>query len=206
MPEPASSHLDLTAPTLLIAMPQVLDPSFFKSVVLLLQQDDEGSFGLIVNRRTDTHLSEILDELDIEWAGDESVRAFFGGPVQPQLGSVLFTTGGDGRDPERLAGARVCAPGIGLTHHVGDLGSLAQEPPAGLRLFLGYAGWGAGQLVTEILRDDWLLAPPDPELIFSADPDRVWERALRSVGVDPAALPSWSTRGSAGGGGEDQTN
>ena len=186
-------------------MPQVLDPSFFRSVVLLLQQDDEGSFGLIVNRRTGTRLSEILDELEIEWCGEEDARAFFGGPVQPQLGSVLFTVGGE-TDPDDLVAARTCAPGVGLTHHVADLGTLAEEPPERMRLFLGYAGWGTGQLVAEILRDDWLLAPPDPDLIFSTDPDGVWERALESVGIDPAALPSWSTRGPGGGEDEDQAN
>jgi putative transcriptional regulator len=208
-----SQQSELRAPTLLIAMPQVLDPFFHKSVVLLIHQDDEGSFGVIVNRRTDARLSEILDGLEIEWRGDEDARAFFGGPVQPQLGTVLFPIGEAGRGsgpraaPEdaepaaqggrtmdRLDAAAECAPGVALTHHVADLGKLAAEPLGDLRLFLGYAGWGAGQLVEEILRDDWLLAPVRRDLVFSADPDGVWEEALRSVGVDPASLPSWSVR------------
>ena len=75
-----------------------------------------------------------------------------------------------------------------------DLGKLAHQPPEGLRLFLGYAGWGAGQLVQEILRDDWLIAPVREDLVFADEPDDVWEAALASVGVDPATLPSWSTR------------
>ncbi len=198
---------ELRAPTLLIAMPQVMDPFFHKSVVLLIHQDDDGSFGVIVNRRTDARLSEILDGLDIPWTGEEDARAYFGGPVQPQLGTVLFPTGEDGgtgaRVLEELDAATECAPGVALTHHVADLGRLAAERLPRLRLFLGYAGWGAGQLVEEILRDDWLLAPVREELVFSDEPDRVWEEALHSVGVDPATLPSWSTRG----GDEDgQTN
>lgn len=186
----------LTAPTLLIAMPQVLDPFFHKSVVLVIHHDDEeGSFGLIVNRRTDARLSEILDGLEITWRGDEDERAFFGGPVQPQLGTVLFPTASAGDTALELDGVSQCAPGVGMTHHVGDLSKLAEEQRSSLRLFLGYAGWGSGQLVQEILRDDWLVAPVRLDLVFSEVPDRVWEEALLSVGVDPASLPSWSTRG-----------
>lgn len=190
-------------------MPQVLDPFFHKSVVLLIHQDDdEGSFGVIVNRQTGIKVSEILSGLDIEWHGDEEALAYFGGPVQPQLGSVLFARGGgdggaetqDADDEEEgdLAAATEVAPGLAVTHHVGDLRALADSPPRHVRLYLGYAGWGAGQLMQEILRDDWLLAPVTEELIFASDPEVVWEQALRSVGVDPASLPSWSP----GGGGE----
>ncbi len=189
----------LTAPTLLIAMPQVLDPFFHKSVVLMIHHDEEGSFGLIINRRTDARLSEILDGLEIAWQGDEDERAFFGGPVQPQLGTVLFPTASTGVIADEtlveLDGANECAPGVAMTHHVGDLSKLAEEKRERLRLFLGYAGWGSGQLVQEILRDDWLVAPVRLDLVFSNAPDRVWEQALLSVGVDPASLPSWSTRG-----------
>ena len=94
-----------------------------------------------------------------------------------------------------LAAMTEVAPGLAVTHHVGDLRRLAGAPPDHVRLFLGYAGWGAGQLVEEILRDDWLLAPVTEELIFAADPDEVWEAAVRSVGVDPATLPSWGAGG-----------
>ncbi len=196
----------LEAPSLLIAMPQVLDPFFHKSVVLLIHQDEvEGSFGLIVNRPTGILISEVLGGLEIGWAGSEEQAAFFGGPVQPQLGSVLFgrrgPRGAGQEATSRLAAMTEITRGLGLTHHVGDLGALAEAPPEHLRLYLGYAGWGAGQLLEEILRDDWLLAPVSDELVFAADPEAVWEGALRSVGVDPAALPAWS-----GAGPDAQTN
>lgn len=181
-------------------MPQVMDPFFHRSVILLMHQDDEeGSFGLIVNRRTAMKVSEILSGLEIPWNGSEGEAAFFGGPVQPQLGSVLFAPDEGGERSERLAAVTEVAPGLGVTHHVGDLRVLAEAPPEHLRLFLGYAGWGEGQLVEEILRDDWLLAPVAEDLLFAPDPEGVWERAVRSVGVDPATLPSWS----AGGGGDE---
>ena len=206
LPVAAPSPTSLEAPALLVAMPQVMDPFFHKSVVLLMHQDDdEGSFGLIVNRLTAMKVAEILSGLEIPWNGPDEAGAYFGGPVQPQLGSVLFAQGRggvSGEDFERLAAATEVAPGLAVTHHVGDLRMLAEAPPARLRLFLGYAGWGAGQLVEEILRDDWLLAPVQEDLLFAADPDEVWERAVRSVGVDPASLPSWS----AGGGGDQEAN
>jgi putative transcriptional regulator len=81
-------------------------------------------------------------------------------------------------------------PGVALTQHVGDLSRLAEAPPQLFRLLLGYAGWGEGQLVQEILRNDWLTAPVRSELIFASDPETVWDQALRSVGVDPVTLPA----------------
>jgi putative transcriptional regulator len=190
MPEPSS---DLSAPVLLVAMPQVLDPFFHRSVVLLLNHDEEGSHGLIVNRPTDIPVRSILGGMDIEWSGEEEAVAYFGGPVQPQLGSVLFLA--DERRPELAPAATAVTPAIAITHHVDDLAGLAAEPPDRMRLLLGFAGWGEGQLMEEILRNDWLTARIDPQLLFAADPAGVWGAALRSVGVDPAVLPSWTQQG-----------
>jgi putative transcriptional regulator len=184
------SGSDLTPPVLLMAMPQVLDPFFHHSVVLLLHHEDAGSFGFIVNRPTGIKVSEILKGMDVGWAGREETVAFFGGPVQPQLGTVLFAPVLAEADPEDSATEVI--PGVALTQHIGDLSRLAEAPPDQFRLILGYAGWGEGQLMEEILRNDWLTAPVSSDLIFaSADPEEVWSAALRSVGIDPAALPSW---------------
>jgi putative transcriptional regulator len=191
-------------------MPQVLDPFFHRTVVLLIHHDEEGSFGFIVNRPTSIRVPEILKGMEVTWNGSPEAYAYFGGPVQPQLGTVLFSPRerqGNGKGGEEEAevsteGAGEVLPGVSLTQHIGDLAKLAAEPPARFRLFLGYAGWGAGQLVEEILRNDWLTAPPSGELIFSPHPERVWEQALKSVGVDPASLPSWT----APSGGEETAN
>jgi len=189
----ADSEAELQAPLLLIAMPQILDPFFHRSVVLLVHHDAEGSLGFIINRPTAISVSEILSGMEIEWNGEADVVAHFGGPVQPQLGTVLFhPTGGNGEDP---AGSAEVIPGVALTQHVGTLSHLAVAPPKSFRLLLGYAGWGAGQLVQEILRNDWLTAPAAEGLVFAPDTDEVWRQALESVGVDPGALPSWSPEG-----------
>lgn len=196
----AVSDSELTTPLLLMAMPQVLDPFFHKSVVLLLHHETEGSFGFIVNRPTGIKISEILQGMDVGWQGRAEDVAFFGGPVQPQLGTVLFTPEAplpeDGEEDDETASEVI--PGVALTQHIGDLSRLAEAPPDHFRLFLGYAGWGEGQLIEEILRNDWLTAPVSSELIFAPDPEKVWDEALRSVGVDPAILPSWTPQ--AGGG------
>jgi len=185
---------DLVTPVLLMAMPQVLDPFFHRSVVLLLHHEDEGSFGFIVNRPTGIKVSEILKGMDVGWQGQGEAVAYFGGPVQPQLGTVLFAPvlagGADGADSGEDTATEVF-PGIALTQHVGDLSRLAEDPPQRFRLLLGYAGWREGQLLEEILRNDWLIAPLRKDLLFSPDPDGIWAAAVSSVGINPEALPLW---------------
>ena len=187
----------LETPVLLLAMPQVQDPFFQRSVVFLIDHTDEGSFGLIANRPSDIEVAEILTGMDISWQGEPSLLAYFGGPVQPQLGTILFDEGSARfEDTEKLEEtSTVVYPGFRITQHLGDLTQLAGEPTQKFRLFLGYAGWGEGQLVREIERNDWLMAPVQPELLFLDEPGDVWEHALRSVGVDPATLPSWTQDG-----------
>lgn len=213
----------LHPPLLLVAMPQVLDPFFHKSVVLLVHHDDEeGSLGFIVNRPTGIRVGEILSGMEIRWSGEEGAMAHFGGPVQPQIGTILFSPearegggrqggseegGGNGDEAggeredgaadgeEEESAATEVAAGVSLTQHVKDLARLASLPPARFRLLLGYAGWGSGQLLEEILRNDWLTAPVSPELIFDVEPEQIWTTALRSVGVDPDSLPSWTPTG-----------
>lgn len=191
---------DLQAPVFLVAMPQVDDPFFHKSVVLLLEHQEDGSYGFILNRPTGVDLEEILDGMELSWHGPEEAEAYIGGPVQAQLGSVLFRPEPEGEPFEGQMASEVL-PGWFLTQHVGDLEALAHDPPGYLRLLLGYAAWGSGQLVEEILRNDWILAPARLELVFGEDPEDAWETVLRTVGIDPATLPSWTS-----GTGEESTN
>jgi len=208
IPEAAAgaAATDLETPVLLIAMPQVLDPFFFKSLVLLIHHTEEGSVGLIVNRPTGIQVHEILAGMEISWRGADGVVTWFGGPVQPQIGTVLFDPDavaggtGNGKSSGNGGGAGLeagtpVARGLALTQHVADLSFLAAGPPDRFRLFLGYAGWGAGQLMEEILRNDWLTAPVTADLVFADEGEAAWTGALASVGVDPASLPSWTDSG-----------
>lgn len=186
-----SESLDLQTPLLLMAMPQVMDRSFHMSVVLLVYHQEDGSVGFIVNRPIAVPVTAILEGLDIQWKGDQDHAVHFGGPVQPQFGTVLYR----GNQPLPGESHREIAPGVIMATHIKDLELLAESPPPSLRLYLGYAGWASGQLMGEIMRNDWLTAPVDADLVFG-QADQIWRMALESVGVDPAQLPTWSPEGS----------
>lgn len=188
MPSPTP---DLETPVLLVAMPQIQDPFFSQSVVLLIDHQPEGSFGLIINRPTELTVKEVLDGLEIEWCGETGALTHFGGPVQPQMGTVLFDEHG-----APLAGVEETtleiSAGVRITQHIGDLSTIAAQPPTAFRLLLGYAGWGQGQLEQEIQRNDWLIAPLDTGFLFESDAETVWNRVLHSIDIDPSSLPSWT--------------
>jgi len=184
---------DLEPPVLLLATPQVLDPFFRQSVVLLLQHSDEGSLGFIINRSTGIRVAEILDGLEIPWRGSAAEAAFFGGPVQPHLGTVLFHRSADDSTSVDSDTVIELLPGLLMTQHVGNLAALAAAPPGFFRFVLGYAGWGEGQLADEIERHDWLIVPPSDELLFATQPDSAWGSAMQSLGIDLENLAAWAT-------------
>lgn len=172
------------APALLVAMPQLLDPNFKRAVVLLIHHDDEGTFGLVVNRLSDIPARTLCDNLEIEWHGDSTTPLAWGGPVQPNTGWVLF-----GKDaPDAIEDANEVAPGLSVAGSLDTLRKIAVHPPGQLRVLLGYAGWGPHQLEDELAQGAWLLAPCGPDVIFGVDPDQMWEHVVRSLGIDPSTL------------------
>ncbi len=182
---------DFRTPTLLVAMPQVLDPFFFRAVVLLAAHEDGdegGSLGFVVNRPSQLKVDEVLRELDIEWAGGSEATAFVGGPVQPEVGTVLLSL--DGLGDLETEGITQIAPGVGATQNTLALRTLARTAPQRIRLLLGHAGWAPGQLMQEVSRSDWLTAPVEESIVFSTDPEAAWSGALGRIGVDPGSLPS----------------
>ena len=185
-PDAAPAPESLDTPVFLLAMPQVMDPFFHKSVVLLVRHEDEGSFGFIVNRPTELKISDILDDLEVPWREDDESCAYFGGPVSWEMGTLVI------RDDDAEDGV---AAGVALTQSASDLQRLVDLPNDSFRLYLGYAGWGEGQLEQEIVRNDWLIAPVSSELIFANDPDDVWRAAVESVGINPDLLPAWTQDG-----------
>ena len=184
----AGALSDLEAPTLIVAMPQVLDPFFHRSVVLLTAHEDDGSLGFVINRPTDLQIRRILEDMEIPWNGGGESSAFMGGPVHPQVGTILYRCD----SPEWGDESVEISPGLHCTQSVEALRAFANRPPPQMRLVLGYAGWRPGQLVEEVERNDWITAPLSHEFIFADDPDTVWERAVTSVGIDPDTLPTWT--------------
>src|SRR5262245_19290930 len=136
------------APSLLVAMPQLLDPNFTRSVVLLCEHNDQGAMGLVVNRPTATRASQIV-RLDPPAAEESSLTVWVGGPVEPERGFLLLLG-------EQSEGAKIC-PGLYLSASVDRLRSLMESPeaPSRGRLLVGYAGWGPGQLDRELAASFW---------------------------------------------------
>ncbi len=167
----------------LIAHPWLPDPNFKRTVVLVCEHDEEGSYGLVLNRPLPFLLSEIVAEP----IGFDT-RLFAGGPVQPETLHIIHQHG-------ELIGASL--PVKENLYRGGDLEDIQDilqgEAPdhPGFRFFLGYAGWGPGQLVDEIEAGDWIVAPAEPELIFSTPPEQLWRTALRRLGGYYAILANF---------------
>lgn len=173
---------------LLVAMPQLDDPNFKRSVVLLVHHSEGGSFGIVLNRALDLTMSELMQNSGIQWpAGVGSVG--WGGPVQPERGWVVFCD--EDRPAETVTpedDVATLQEGVCVTGSLDMLRSVATHPPSAVRLFLGYAGWGAEQLEGELAEGAWLVAPLRREVVFETAEDDMWEIVVRGLGIDPAAL------------------
>ncbi|HLF61420.1 MAG TPA: YqgE/AlgH family protein [Acidimicrobiia bacterium] len=155
--------MEAHAGRLLLATPQLVDPHFWRAVILMLQHDEEGTVGIVLNRPTP---ELVVDHLP-EWVGGEieTQRVFYGGPVEPEMAIALGP--GPGGEPTPL-------PGVALL-------DISTGPPSDLRrirIYSGYAGWGAGQLEAEIAEGTWYLVQASPDDPFDR-PEGQWARILR---------------------------
>jgi putative transcriptional regulator len=167
------------APGLLIAMPQLLDPNFTRAVVLMIEHNEQGSFGLVINQPSPIKATELLDSLEMAWRGGKDAVVWSGGPVSPTTGWVLHEPIPGMSGP----GTTAVAPGVALSTSPERLRTLASQPPDRIRLLLGYSGWAAGQLAGEMARGSWLHADIDPTIIFDLDPEDMWTEAVKSLGI-----------------------
>ncbi len=170
---------------LLVAMPGMPDTRFAKTVIYMCAHNAEGAMGLVVNRSLDAlSFPDLLDQLDIDTSAmTEHVDVHFGGPVETGRGFVLHS-------PDYLQeGTMVVADGIALTATVEILKAIAAgKGPRRHLLALGYAGWGPGQLDSEIKANGWLSVGADDGLVFDADLNTKWDRAMGKLGIDPRML------------------
>jgi putative transcriptional regulator len=172
---------------LLIAMPQLMDPNFFHTTSLLSEFTKEGAMGVVLNRPLGVSVSQLMHEgkpID----GPPDIQAHWGGPVQNERGFVIH-------ESALLASQSLeIEPGLYLTGSSDALRQLMEEQkgpkPARFRLFLGYAGWGPGQLEKEIAAASWITSPVDREFIFDAAPPTIWTRSIAKLGIDLNALTS----------------
>lgn len=178
MNEATTVDQDALAPGLLVAVPQLADPNFERTVVFLLAHGEEGAFGLVLNRPSLLVLRDVCAELGIETMRDDIV--FVGGPVEEQRGFLLHADENQ-PDSERLD------EGIHLSGAPDVLSQLCGGATP-MRLFVGYAGWGPGQLERELQDGAWLTLPARAEYVYSVEPDGLWERVLRDAGLDPRMI------------------
>ena len=170
---------------MLIAMPGMQDPRFAKSVIYMCAHSADGAMGLVVNREIESlTFPDLLEQLEIA-PGDlhTQIMVHFGGPVESGRGFVLHS-------PDYVQDVTmVVDDDVALTATVDILRAIADGAgPQHRMLALGYAGWGPGQLDAEIKRNGWLHVSADSGLVFGADLDGKWERAMRKLGIDPRML------------------
>lgn len=170
---------------LLIAMPGMQDPRFVKTVIYMCAHSVDGAMGLVINRPLESlSFPDLLSQLDIEPAGSgKSIRIHFGGPVESGRGFVLHS-------PDYVQdGTLVVDRQVALTATIDILRAINDgRGPKHSLLALGYAGWGPGQLDTEIKSNGWLHVSADDELVFGPELDSKWMRAMGKIGIDPRML------------------
>ena len=190
-----SSALQSYEGQFLIAMPSLRDGPFARSVVYMCAHREDGAMGIVINQRADEiEFARLLVQLDIVGeaeairlpASAERVKVLRGGPVDTGRGFVLHSSDYRAAESTVPIGGGVC-----LTATLDILKAIAKGAgPSQAVLALGYAGWSSGQLESEILANGWLVSPADSRLIFDADSDVIYDRALALIGVNAASLSS----------------
>ena len=172
---------------LLVASPALGDPSFARAVVLLLDHDEDGALGVIINRPTPVGVDAVLPDWE-PFATAPGVL-FQGGPVALDSALGLAVVPVATATTSRSAGG-ACPVRLGLVDLDTPPEILAAEM-ADLRIFAGYAGWGAGQLEAELAEDAWYVVPAEATDAFSAEPEGLWSSVLRRQGGDLAFLSTY---------------
>ena len=170
---------------LLIAMPAMDDPRFVQSVILVCAHTDEGAMGIVLNRPLAKPSFEgLLQQLDVEPAPPaRQIRLCQGGPIDHGRGFVLHTNDWTGDGSLKVASDLALTASLDILHEI----AMGRGPSEGL-LALGYASWGPGQLDREMQNNVWLSAPAERGVLFDAEYETKWRRALAILRVDPLLL------------------
>lgn len=178
---------------LLLAMPSMGDPRFHHAVILLCAHDENGAMGLVINHKmpgiefTDL-VNQLKMESDIKVKFEElNLPVMCGGPVESARGFLLHSDDFSRDDTMKMDN------GYAITGTLEALTEVATgKRPNDMMFILGYAGWDAGQLDAELQDNAWLVVEPDPDLIFNADSEDTWTRAIHKLGIDPAQLSAFA--------------
>lgn len=165
----------------LIAMPHMADPYFAQSLIYLVDHSDEGAMGLVVNQPNHLNLADVLEQLRPETTPAEHCHALLimtGGPLQTDRGFILHPSGHNYQATLELGE-------LGLSTSQDVLFAIAdQTGPSKHLIALGYAGWGAGQLESELADNAWLSCPADPSILFDLPHEQRLQAAAKCLGID----------------------
>jgi putative transcriptional regulator len=173
----------------LIAMPGMRDPLFRRSVAFVCQHGDEGAMGLLINRLSEYRLGDVLAQMNLksEISRVSEAPVLIGGPVQPERGFVLHAPHGDWESSFKISD-RICV----TTSRDVLVAIAAGKGPHDALVALGYAGWSAGQIETELKENAWLTTAADESILFSVPMETRWEAAANLVGVDISSLTDYA--------------
>ncbi len=184
MPKAAAGLVNLTH-HFLIAMPNMADPNFARSLTYICEHNDQGALGVVVNRPIDMTLGALFEQIEIplhdaRWS---ALPVYFGGPVQVDRGFVLHRPAGTWSST--LSVTRE----IGLTTSKDILEAVGEgRGPEQILVSLGYAGWAPGQLEQELGQNAWLTVPAEADVIFGMPPERRFTAAMDLLGIDLTRL------------------
>jgi putative transcriptional regulator len=177
---------------ILLAMPGMGDPRFHRAVIFLCAHDAQGAMGLVINNPLPgLDLRQLLQQMAIAVVDRNSLAApvMGGGPVETARGFILHSTEFSQADTVKVTDH------FNVTGTIDGLRAIAEgRGPERLLFMLGYAGWDAGQLDREIQENVWLVAEAAPDMVFSGTADEKWDRAVKSLGIDPAMLSAEAGR------------
>lgn len=167
---------------LLVARPGLIDPNFRQTVVLVTQRPDGSTVGVILNRPTQLELAPLLPGLP---AANYKDALYFGGPVMRRSVVAVFESA-----TAPASSAFHVLRGIYLSMHDANIARLLESGAANYRIYIGFSGWGPGQLEGELLREGWYVLPADPKVVFRRDTRGLWEELVaRALGRSAAVRP-----------------
>jgi putative transcriptional regulator len=176
-----------TAPGFLIAMPNLRDPNFSETVVLMLDHNDEGAVGLVINRPFPGSPHVVCAGLGVDWADTTMGDIRVGGPVRPQAGCLIHPPTWCFSDTQTIT------PEISVSTSREALDELLPRSDCPFRLLLGYAGWAPGQLEQEMTQGTWLPVPINHAILFETPAELMYERSLALLGITRADLANTNT-------------
>lgn len=163
-------------------MPQLGDPNFHRAVVFVFQHGPEGARGLVLNRQSPVTLADVARGQSLIVASRLATQKIYvGGPVEPQRGFVLH-------DRDGVIDKQPLSDGLFLSETVDALEALLADAAGNLRFYLGYSGWGPGQLEQELASGAWLFTEAATAAVLGGSPQTLWDDTLKSLGVHPATL------------------